>query len=255
MSKIKERFKMLAENNEAALIAYLTAGYPTLEASMEYIQTIGKYADIIEIGIPFSDPIADGRTIQYASYTALKNGTNLVSVLRELAKIKIDKPLVIMSYLNPLLSFGIENFFEESHRIGISGVIVPDLVVEESVLLKKYATKHSIDLIQLVAPTSDRDRINLIGRISDGFVYCVTITGTTGIKKRLPDTLPLFIKRVKSLIDKPVVAGFGISRLGQIKDLCKFADGVVIGSRIIEAIKNREDINALVKRFKKATVR
>ncbi|MEO0155578.1 MAG: tryptophan synthase subunit alpha [candidate division WOR-3 bacterium] len=255
MSAIKERFKMLAEKNEAALIAYFTAGYPTLEKSMRYIQTIGKYADIIEIGIPFSDPIADGKVIQHASQIALEKGTNLFSIFGALAKIRIDKPLVIMSYLNPLLSFGIDRFFMESSKIGISGVIVPDLVVEETGLLKKYAHKYSIDLIQLIAPTSNKDRINLIGKISDGFVYCVSITGTTGMKKSLPDTLPLFIQRVKSMVDKPVVVGFGISRASQIKELCRFADGVVIGSRIIEAIKNREDMNALLKSFKRSTIR
>ncbi|MEO0128897.1 MAG: tryptophan synthase subunit alpha [candidate division WOR-3 bacterium] len=236
-------------------MAYLTAGYPTLETSMRYIQTIGKYADIVEIGIPFSDPIADGEVIQHASQIALEKGTNLFSIFGALAKIRIDKPLVIMSYLNPLLSFGIDRFFMESNKIGVSGVIVPDIVVEESELLKKCARKYSIDLIQLIAPTSNKDRINLIGKISDGFVYCVSITGTTGIRKNLPDTLPLFVKRVKSMINKPVVVGFGISTASQIKDLCRLADGVVVGSRIIEAIKNREDLNMLLKNFKRATVR
>ncbi len=255
MNTLKKSFQRLAENNEAALIVYLTAGYPTLELSMKYIERFAKYADILEVGIPFSDPIADGRIIQYASHIALEKGVNLFSILNELAKAKINKPLVIMSYLNPLLSFGVENFFRECNKIGVAGLIVPDLVIEESKILKKYAQRYSVDLIQLIAPTSDNNRINLIGKMTDGFVYCISLTGTTGIRKKLPDTIPSFIKKIKSIIAKPVVVGFGVSKVSQIKDLSQFADGVVVGSRIIQAIKNCEDTVALVKRFKMATLR
>uniref|UniRef100_A0A7C6EKB9 Tryptophan synthase alpha chain n=1 Tax=candidate division WOR-3 bacterium TaxID=2052148 RepID=A0A7C6EKB9_UNCW3 len=255
MSRIKEIFTTLSEKNESALITYLTAGYPTLESSMEYIEKLLRYADIIEIGIPFSDPIADGKTIQYASYIALKNGFTLSSTLRALSQLKIDKALVIMSYLNPLIAFGIEDFFKEIGKIGVSGLIVPDIVVEESERLKDLAHRHYVDLIQLIAPTSNDERIKLIGKMSDGFVYCVSITGTTGVRKKLPESLPLFIKRVKSLVDIPVVIGFGISKTNQIKYLSKIADGVVIGSRIIEAIRNRENLDGLIKESKKATIR
>uniref|UniRef100_A0A7V3RH11 Tryptophan synthase alpha chain n=1 Tax=candidate division WOR-3 bacterium TaxID=2052148 RepID=A0A7V3RH11_UNCW3 len=255
MNKIEEKFEYLSKNKESALIIYLIAGYPKIEESIKYIKESSPYADIIEIGIPFSDPIADGKTIQYASNIALNNRVSLYKILEEIAQIKIDTPLVIMTYLNPILAFGIEEFFSKISQIGISGVIVPDLVVEESNLIKKFADEYKIDLIQLIAPTSNTDRIKLIGRMSSGFIYCVSVTGTTGVRKNLPKALPLFVKKVKRIVKKPVVVGFGISTPAQIKKLCQVADGVVIGSRIIEAIKNKEDLKLLLKEFKEATIK
>ncbi|MGB9720547.1 MAG: tryptophan synthase subunit alpha [bacterium] len=255
MNRIKEIFKTLSEKNESALITYLTAGYPTLESSMEYIERLSRYADMIEVGIPFSDPIADGKMVQYASYIALKNGIKIASILKALSSIRIDKPVLIMSYLNPLLCFGINSFLKEISKIGVSGLIIPDIVVEESKMLKSIANRYSIDLIQLIAPTSNNKRIKLIGESSDSFIYCISVIGTTGMRKKLPDTLPLFIKKVKSLVDKKVVVGFGVSKINQIRDLSRIADGVVIGSRIIEAIRRHENIDGLIKRFKKATIR
>jgi len=255
MNKIDKKFEYLKRNNESALIVYLTAGYPGIKESIKYIKESSLYADIIEIGIPFSDPIADGKTIQYASNIALKNKVSLNKIFEEIAKIEIETPLVIMTYLNPVLAFGIEKFFKKISQIGISGLIVPDIVVEESGLIKKFADNYRINLIQLIAPTSNRERIRLIGKMSSGFVYCVSVTGTTGVRKNLPETLPLFIRKVKSIVKKPVVVGFGISNPGQVKRLCQVADGVVIGSRIIEAIRNREDLKLLLKKFKEATIR
>ncbi|MEO0106255.1 MAG: tryptophan synthase subunit alpha [candidate division WOR-3 bacterium] len=256
MSVIKKKFKWLAENNESALIAYITAGYPTLDDSIRYIkEIILGGADMIEIGIPFSDPIADGRTIQYASNIALKNGVNLSKTLNRISNLKIEMPVIIMSYLNPINAYGIEQFFKRASESGISGVIIPDLVVEESYRLKGLARKNAIDLIQLVAPTTNDERIRMIGEYSDSFVYCVAVTGTTGVRKRLPATLPLFIKRVKSLTEKPVVVGFGISRVNQIKALSILADGIVVGSRLIEAIKKGENLCRLIKKFKNATIK
>lgn len=254
MSRISETFKELSARHESALILYITAGYPDLESTITNIKILARYGDMLEIGIPFSDPIADGRTIQYASHIALQNGARLSGILKMLGSIKIDKPMIIMSYLNPLISFGIEDFFKTIKKIGISGLIIPDLVVEESELLMDIAKRYSIDLIQLIAPTSDDERIKLIGKYSSGFVYCISITGTTGARKRLPEGVLSFVKRVKLLINKPVAVGFGISSCAQIKRLSQIADGVVIGSRIIEAIKNGEEIECLIRRFKKATI-
>lgn len=256
MSIIKKRFELLAGNNESALIAYMTAGYPSLEKSMESIKRLSlNGADMIEIGIPFSDPIADGKTIQYSSSVALKKNVNFPVILKEISHLKIEIPVIIMSYLNPINAFGFERFFKKAGEAGVSGVIIPDLVVEESYRLKEFANRNAIDLIQLIAPTTSDERMRLIGEDSDSFVYCVTVTGTTGTRKRLPELLPAFIKRVKSLVKKPVAVGFGISTVNQIKKLSMLADGIVIGSRLIEAIKKGEDLSSLIKKFKNATVR
>jgi tryptophan synthase alpha chain len=255
MNKIDKKFEYLKKNNESALIVYLTAGYPGIKESIKYIKESSLYADIIEIGIPFSDPIADGKTIQYASNIALSNKVSLNKIFEEIAQIEIETPLVIMTYLNPALAFGIEEFFKKIYQIGISGLIAPDLVVEESGLIKKFADNYRIDLIQLIAPTSNTERIRMIGKMSSGFVYCVSVTGTTGVRKMLPRTLPIFISKVKKIVKKPVVVGFGISNPEQVKRLCQVADGVVIGSRIIEAIRNKEDLKVLLKKFKEATTK
>lgn len=256
MNRIAAVFQQLKQKNESALIPYITAGYPTLKRSMRYIELFAKNgADMIEIGIPFSDPIADGRTIQYASNIALNHKVNINSIVREIFRLNIKSPLIIMSYLNPILAFGRERFFQKVSQVGVSAVIIPDLIVEELAILKSLAQKNSVGIIQLVAPTSSNERIKIIGENSDCFVYCVSVTGTTGIKKRLPAELPEFIKKVRNLIDKPLVVGFGISRISQVMNLSQIVDGVVIGSRIIEAIKKREDLVKLMKEFKNATRR
>lgn len=254
MNRITAKIQELKNKNEACLIPYITAGYPTLEKSMHYAELLDKGdADMIEIGLPFSDPIADGKTIQYASNIALNNKVNINSIVREISRLKVKSPLIIMSYLNSILAFGKERFFQKISEAGVSGVIIPDLIVEESAILKPFPQKNSVGIIQMIAPTSSNERIKIIGENSDCFVYCVSVTGTTGIKKRLPAELPEFIKKVRNLIDKPLMVGFGISRISQIKQLSLIADGVVIGSRIIEAIRKREDFAKLIRRFKDAT--
>ncbi len=256
MNRIATKIQELKNKNEACLITYITAGYPNLEKSMHYAELLDESnADMIEIGLPFSDPIADGKTIQYASNIALNNKVNINSIVREISRLKIKSPLIIMSYLNPVLAFGKERFFQKISEAGVSGVIIPDLIVEESAILKSFTQKNSVGIIQMIAPTSSNERIKIIGENSDCFVYCVSVTGTTGIKKRLPAELPEFIKRVRNLIDKPLMVGFGISRISQVMNLSQMADGVVIGSRIIEAIKKREDLVKLMKEFKNATRR
>ncbi|MEO0184477.1 MAG: tryptophan synthase subunit alpha [candidate division WOR-3 bacterium] len=256
MDMIEEKFKVLKEKNESALILYFTFGFPTVEKSTQCIVKIARAgADIIEIGIPFSDPVADGKTIQHASFTALKNGVNLEIILKKLSGLRLNIPVIVMSYLNPILSFGVEKFFKRISDAGVSGVIIPDLIAEESHRFKKIGESNSIVLIQLIAPTSGHQRIKKIGDCSDGFVYCVTVTGVTGARKKLPVSLKRFVKRVKLIVGKPVVAGFGISTPEQVKEISKFADGVVIGSRIIEAVRNRENLTELIKRFKNATIR
>lgn len=254
--KIREKFDILNQAKEMLFIPYITAGYPSLDESINILHTLGEYgADIIEIGVPFSDPIADGPTIQYSSQIALQNGVTLKKLMARLQNVKVDKPLILMSYLNPLLAYGKESLYRDMQEIGISGMIVPDMPVEESDEWLYLAKTYDIDVIFLAAPTSSEERIRLIAERSCAFIYCVSVTGTTGIRGELPVGLLKFIRKIKKLTGKPVAVGFGISTPEQISALKGEADGIIVGSRIIEAIRRREDLKAIVRKLKEATRR
>jgi len=253
---ITAKFDELKRKNECALIIYLTAGYPSLKESLDHILTVADSgADIIEIGVPFSDPVADGPIIQYSSQIALSNSVTLHDIIDNIKEIKINVPLVIMSYLNPVLAYGKERFFKSISTGGISGSIIPDIPIEESSEWISLSKMYDIDSIFLVAPTTSEERIKAVVQGSSGFIYCVTVTGTTGIRDQLPSELSGFIKNVRCLADKPIAVGFGISTVAQIKLLSKDVDGVIIGSRVIEAVRKGEDLVELIKKFKKATRR
>ncbi|MBN2030396.1 tryptophan synthase subunit alpha [bacterium] len=252
--KIQEQFDQLKSKHEMALIVYHTAGFPTLDASMAHIQLFEQNgADFIEIGIPFSDPIADGPTIQHASHVALQNGVTLKKIITSVAQINIRVPLVMMSYLNPLLAYGSESLFRDMSRAGFSGIIVPDLPVEESEEWVALSKSYGIDLIFLVTPTTSDQRIRLITDRSEGFIYCVSLTGITGVRNGLPPGLFDFTRRVKKATDKPLAVGFGFSTPEQIRMLQYQADGVIVGSRIVDAIDKKEDVTGLIRRLKSAT--
>lgn len=254
--RIREKFDILNQAGEMLFIPYITAGYPSLDESINILHTLCEYgADIIEIGVPFSDPIADGPTIQYSSQIALQDGVTLKKLMDRLRDVKIDKPLVFMSYLNPLLAYGKENLYRDMKEIGISGMIVPDMPAEESDEWLSLSKVYDIDIIFLVAPTSSEERIRFIAERSCAFIYCVSITGTTGMRGELPVGLLKFIGKIKKLTDKPVAVGFGISTPKQISALKGEADGIIVGSRIIEAIRRKEDLKAIVRKLKEATRR
>lgn len=251
--KLTDTFRELRLKHEAALILYLTAGYPDMKQSLDMAKImIDHGADIIEIGLPFSDPIADGPTIQKSSQEALKKGSSLKNLLKTIVPYEFKVPLVLMSYLNPLLSYG-DALFTDLHGAGFSGLIIPDLPVEEAETWISGSRENGIDLIFLVAPVSDESRIRLITEASAGFIYCVTSLGTTGIRETLPDNLTAFLESIRNATDKPIAAGFGISSPEQIRQLRDQADGIIIGSRIIEAIQSHEDLGPLVKNLKQAT--
>lgn len=251
---IEEKFNDLKKRGETALIIYITAGFPSLKESLKNAILLSKNgADIIEIGVPFSDPVADGPTIQYSSEIALSNGVTLKDIIKEIKKIRLDTPLVIMSYLNPLLAYGKEKLFKDMRDSGISGIIIPDLPAEDSNEWTSLGDIYDIDVIFLIAPTTSPERIEYIVKKSQGFIYCVSVTGTTGARDKLSPDLMQFLKVVRKLSDKPVAVGFGISNSHQIKLLRKEVDGVIVGSRIIEAIKKKENLKELVNKFKKAT--
>lgn len=253
---ISEKFEELKSKNEAALILYITGGFPNLAESIKTIKTLDESgADIIEVGIPFSDPIADGPTIQDSSHTALVKGTTLERIIHNIKKLEIQKPLVFMSYLNPLLAYGQERVLEDMKKSGVSGLIIPDLPVEEATDWISLSKEHEIELIFLVTPASPSKRRKKIVQESRGFVYCVSVVGTTGVRNNMPSYLNKLLKDIKKDTDTPVALGFGISTPEQIKSLRDKVDGVILGSRIIEAIKNEENLKELVTEFKEATKR
>ncbi len=252
MNRIDKKFKELRSGSKKAFIAYITAGDPTLAMTKRIILALeNSGVDLVELGIPFSDPLADGPTIQAASERALKNSIDLRKIFkmtRALRK-KTDIPLVFMTYYNPVLKYGLEKFARDCKGTGVDGVIVPDLPCEEAKELIKRGKKYGIATIFLVAPTSTVERIRNISRNSTGFVYYVSLTGVTGARKKLPVELISNVKRVKSITDKPVAVGFGISDTKQAYDIAKVADGVIVGSAIVKIIGDKKNIISKVSRF------
>ena len=247
MSQISSVFKP----GYKALIAYITVGYPDIEATPEIAATLADNGcDIIELGIPFSDPLADGATIQKASYQALQQGTTpqvCLEVAAELRK-KMTTPLVFMTYYNPVLNFGLEAFCRSCTKAGINGLIVPDLPPEEGVELEAITRKHDLDLIYLLAPTSTEARIAAVAQRSRGFIYLVSLTGVTGARQTLPPELESFVIKVRLKSKQPLCVGFGVSNPEQAKRVAAIADGVIVGSRLIQLIEEDTTL-ALLKSF------
>jgi tryptophan synthase alpha chain len=253
---IVHAFTQTSARNEAALIAYCTAGFPDLQRSMEIVRSCAENgADIIEIGIPFSDPVADGPSIQYSSHKALEQGVTLQMILSAILDLDIKVPVVIMSYLNPIISYGWNRFLDHAERSRIVGIIIPDLPVEEAAGRAIDAQEKGLDLILLAAPTSTSERLRCISTVSRGFIYCVSTTGTTGIRTFLDNNVHTFLERIRAMTDTPCAIGFGISQPTHIQFLRDRADGVVVGSRIIEAIRKNENIPELICSMKEATRR
>ena len=237
-----------------ALMPYVTGGFPSLAAFTRVVETLAESgADVIEVGIPFSDPIADGPAIQYASEMALRGGATVRRIVDALAPLDLPCPVVLMSYLNPLLAYGMARFLGDCHRIGTAGLIVPDLPFDESDEWREACRGAGVRLIQLAAPTSPDARIRRIARQSSGFLYCVSLPGTTGVRAELPKDLTAFLERVKRHTDLPTAVGFGISTPDHVRALVGRTEGVIVGSRVIEAIRHNEDLPKLIREFKAAT--
>lgn len=242
MSRIEAVFK---QTGQTALIPYVTVGYPSLEASLEVVPLFAiSGCDIVELGIPFSDPLADGVTIQEASFHALQNGITpriCLDVAKELRQ-KVDIPLVFMTYFNPVFSYGLEEFCNACAGAGIDGLIIPDLPPEESLELETITQKQGLDLIYLLAPTSTEERLRLAEERSRGFVYLVSVTGITGARDKLPVDLEAFVGRVRKVVNKPLCVGFGVSTPEQARRVARIADGVIVGSRIIQLMEADESL-------------
>ncbi|OGP15170.1 MAG: tryptophan synthase subunit alpha [Deltaproteobacteria bacterium GWA2_55_10] len=237
--RIEALFKRLKTEKKKALITFVTAGDPDLPTSKKIIQGLEKSgADLIELGIPFSDPMADGPTIQAASERALKKDVHLTDVLglvKEIRK-KSEVPIVLFGYYNPIFTYGLKKFAKDVRAAGADGVLVVDLPAEECDELKSELDRNAIDFIFLLTPTSDDSRIQLVASKASGFIYFVSVTGVTGARKSLSTDIPKLVKRVRRFTKLPIGVGFGISTPAQAKEVAKSADGAVVGSAIINII-------------------
>jgi tryptophan synthase alpha chain len=237
MSRIASVF---SHAGHKALIPYVTVGYPSVDDTLEVVPLMaGNGCDIVELGIPFSDPLADGATIQKASFHALQNGVTPQMCLEVAAKLrqKVDVPLVFMTYFNPVLHYGLEKFCSDCAGSGVDGLIIPDLPPDEGLELENITRKHNMDLIYLLAPTSSDKRISLIAERARGFIYLVSVTGVTGSRDSLPLELNSFVSRVRKAATQPLCVGFGISTPEQARQVTQIADGIIVGSKIIQIME------------------
>jgi len=240
-TRIQERFRTLREAGELGIVAYLTAGDPSLDATLEFVLALAAAgADVIELGVPFSDPLADGPTIQRASERALKSGTTLARVLDLVRRIRksSEVPLVLFSYFNPILQMGLEKFASAARAAGADGVLATDLTPEEAEDYRRALGAHHLDTIFLGAPTSTDERLAKIANCSSGFLYLISRTGVTGAKDALPDDLPALLRRARAVSELPVAVGFGISLPSHVSVLGGLADAAVVGSALVSEIEN-----------------
>ncbi len=238
--RIQAAFALLARRREKALIGYLTVGFPTLKMLPALVAgCVEGGMDLLELGIPFSDPLADGPTIQAASQRALAQGVTPARVLREVRNLRqrgVELPILLMTYYNPVLRYGLERFCRESAASGVDGVIVPDLPPEEAAELLSAAHPAGLATVFLAAPTSSRERLKRIVRSSSGFVYYVSLTGVTGARRKLPREVRGQVRAIRRMTRLPVCVGFGVSRAEQVKELAGFADGVIVGSALLDRV-------------------
>jgi len=245
-TRIAKRFAALRESGELGIVAYITAGDPSLDATQKFVLALAEAgADVIELGIPFSDPLADGPTIQRASERALKSGTTLaqiIALVREIRKTS-EVPIVLFSYYNPILQMGLEKFTAAAANAGADGVLITDLTPEESDDYRRILGAHNLDTIYLGAPTSTDDRLAKIAEVSSGFLYLISRTGVTGAKDALPDDLPTLLRRARKVTQLPIAVGFGISLPGHVSVLGGLADAAVVGSALVSEIENATAAN------------
>jgi len=249
-SRLAATFAELRARGERALVAYLTAGDPSLAATQRLVlEAVARGADVIELGVPFSDPIADGPVIQRAAMRALERGTSVARVLETVATLRAETavPLVLFTYYNPVLAFGLKAFARTAADAGVDGVIVVDLPPEEAGPFAAEAEAAGLDLVHLVAPTSTPPRVRVIAHRSRGFVYVVSRTGITGERRELPPDLEAQIRALRRVTTKPVCVGFGIGHPDQVAAAGRLADGVIVGSAIVRLIEERAGSPSLVK--------
>jgi len=244
MNRISDRFNGMTRDGRKGFIPFVTAGDPDIGASLSIIQKLAEMgADVIELGVPFSDPMADGPTIQRSSQRALEGGTTLADVLG-LAKrfgVVSDVPVVLFSYFNPIMRFGIDEFISAADDAGIDGVLLTDVVGEEAIVISDRFAAAGIDLISLVAPTTTDERLEKICGNARGFIYAVSRAGVTGTQQQTSSAAKMLVKRVRKFTDLPVAVGFGISTAAQIEEVWEYADAAVVGSAIVAEIERCRD--------------
>ncbi len=236
-------FAKLARAKKKALIAYLAAGYPKFDEEKRLIkQMVADGVNMIEVGIPFSDPIADGPTIQYASQQALANGASVSKILRWTAALKkeISIPVLFMTYINPILAYGVKRFAKEAAHAGVSGVIVPDVIPEEAAEIRDTFESYGVHMIHLVAPTTPAARQAAIAKKTGGFLYAVSVAGVTGARRSLPKETGAWLQKLRRLSRAPVCVGFGISGPEQIRKLRSSSDGFIVGSALVDIVRKNK---------------
>lgn len=261
-TRISQRFDELRASGELGIVTYITSGDPSLDATLKFVLALAEAgADVIELGVPFSDPLADGPTIQRASERALKAGTTLAGVLGLVRRIRQSSrvPLVLFSYYNPILQMGLEKFASAAADAGADGVLATDLTPEESEEYRRILQQYHLDTIFLGAPTSTDERLAKIAACSSGFLYLISRTGVTGAKDALPDHLPALLRRARGATKLPIAVGFGISLPGHVSVLGGLADAAVVGSALVSEIEKAKSVGAaaaalaeLVRSFKEA---
>ena len=245
VNHITNTFLELGGQRRAALMPYYTLGYPDRDTSLEVVKAIAAAgADLIELGIPFSDPLADGPTIQHSTQVALQSGTTVKGCLEMIGELRhsgVRQPLLLMGYYNPVLAYGVQSFVETAAGAGADGFIIPDLPPEEAGEMEAACSKPQLALIYLLAPTSTRQRIEQAAARTSGFLYLVSLTGVTGARSSLPQNLESFVQHVRAHAQSPLAVGFGISNPRQARSVAAVADGVIVGSALIEAVRKSDE--------------
>ncbi|ENQ3104965.1 tryptophan synthase subunit alpha [Bacillus cereus] len=248
-SIIENTFEKLKNKDQAALIPYIPVGYPNLKETVEYINTITEAgADIIELGVPCSDPLADGPIIQEASKIALSEGVTLkkcIEVVKQVRKSGNNIPIALMGYCNSFLAYNFKNFVVDANEVGVNALIIPDLPPEMAEDWINYARNHNINIIFFLSPSSDEERIDFVTKSGSGFIYCIAVMGITGERDNLPEALPNFMKKIRPRTKLPLAIGFGISHPSHVASVSKYADGAIVGSALIRLIKETPPQNRL----------
>ncbi len=244
IAKITKVFETCRIQGRAALMPYFTLGYPNLSVSLEIITAIAEAgADLIELGIPFSDPLADGPTIQHSTQVALEQGMSVAHALEMTAALRqrgLTQPFLLMGYLNPLLSYGLEQFIRDAVQVGADGLILPDLPLEEAAEAEMLCRENGLALVFLASPNTPSERLRRIAEHTTGFLYLVSLTGVTGARSKLPPNLRTFIERARAVTTKPLAVGFGIATPEQAQQVAEWADGVIIGSALIDTVRKSD---------------
>ncbi|MBU0468410.1 MAG: tryptophan synthase subunit alpha [Candidatus Omnitrophica bacterium] len=251
MNRLDKKFEELKQAKKKAFIAFITAGDPSLKVTEELVCSFERSnVDIVELGVPFSDPLADGPTIQAASQRALANGVTLKKILNTVKNIRIktEMPICLMTYYNPVFHYGEEKFVEDARKCGVDGLIIPDLPHQEAKILIASAKKNGVSTILFLTPTTTKKRMKEVVDVATGFIYYVSLTGVTGERKALPTDVAGHVKAAKKISTKPICIGFGISNAAQVKAMSKIADGVIVGSAIVKEINKNAGRKDIVKK-------